>query len=418
MKLSCKSTTCNIPTFTKQSNNVSKKMLQAQMIRTNGRYAYKYSNSKTDTIHQIIISQNYDSNKLLLFSIGVNAYMNYYKPLMIQYKLGNVYATIIENLTTEERAILFCEKPPPVITPVIPEVPLMGKKYYVVSVTSGRLKYFVFKNYALDDIMFPTYTYYFDMSDPSNIGTKLAFTFIDQGPEITYTDYSTPNIVKLTLPNNINYDSLYPYNANEPDLFLRYKSGYAIGKFYVKSTAFAQPIVDTCTPVYNPVFEPTIYRYNNKSYDLIHLTASSLMYSYEYDGTHLTFKDIKSNENVKYIINRKYAMSSGTDPNKPRKYRIYVPQMYALAILNAGQETNISYTGDPNKATRDVLVVGTEADDVYDFYYGTIEVTVRGSFQPLSLYTLKYGYLHLMNSLVYAVNPDTYFDLNPYIFPF
>ena len=48
-------------TISKQSNNVSSKLLQSQMVKTNGRYTYKYSNSKTDTIHATIISKNYNT---------------------------------------------------------------------------------------------------------------------------------------------------------------------------------------------------------------------------------------------------------------------------------------------------------------------------------------------------------------------
>ena len=413
----CKSK-CQVPIVTKETNNISKKMFQAQMIRTNGRYAYKYSNSKTDTIHQIIISQNYDTNKRLLFEIGIKAYTNYYRPLAVQYNLTNIVESILNNLTPEESAILYCSKPPIVTPPVLPTVPLEGLTYYVITVRSGSLQngqvtYFVFKNYSSEDFIIPSYTFTFDMSHPSNAGTRLAFSFQQGGKEIDYIDYSTPNLVKITLPKDVTYTDLYPYNANEENLYLRYnKSGYTVGSFAIKLTSFAQPLSTTsCNPVYNPVNTPSVIVYNSITYDLLYLTASSLVYVYEYGGTNLTIKDIKSRENLMFLSRRKFGLSKHT-------YKIYVPQAYALAILNSGQETNIQYTGDSNKATKNILVVGTEADDIYDFYYGTITITVTGSFQPISLYTLAYGYLNAKQALVYAENPDPYFDLNPYIFPF
>jgi hypothetical protein len=413
----CK-TTCQVPTVTKQSNNISKKMFQAQMIRTNGKYTYKYSNSKTDTINQIIISQNYAANKELIFSLGINGYMNYYKPLAVQYKITNIAETILRNLTPDEQGILNCAKPPPVEEPVLPLVPIEGKTFYVISVktntyTDLNWSFFVFKNYSSDDFLIPTYTYTFDMSHPSNAGTKLSFSFFKEGDPLDskYLVY-TGNLVKVTLPKNINYTNLYPYNETEPNIYLKYnKSGYTVGSFYIKTSSFAQAIENGCDPTYTPIGTPVIYTYNNKSYELLYLTASSLVYGYENNGIRLTIKDINLNETLQYISNRKFGMSE-------HLYRIYVPQMYKLAILNSGQESNITYFGDPEKVTRDVLVIGTEADDIYDFYYGTINIVVTGSFQPISLYTLDYGYLGAKQVLVYAPNPNEDFDLNPYIFPF
>ena len=412
----CKSK-CLVPTFTKQSNNISKKMFQAQMIRTNGRYVYKYSNSKTDTINQVIISQHYAANRSLLFDIGIKAYMNYYRPLSVQYNLTNIAESILSELTPEESAFLYCAKPPIVKPPVLPTVPLEGLTYYVISVKAKTFpdvewSYFVFKNYSSEDFIIPSYTFTFDMSDPSNAGTQLAFSFYQGGEAIDYIDYSTPNLVKITLPKDVTYTDLYPYNANEQNIYLKYnKSGYTVGSFNIKLTSFAQPISTGCSPIFNPVNTPSVFNYNSITYELLYLTASSLVYVYEYGGTNLTIKDIKSTESLMFLSKRKFGLSR-------HRYYIYVPQKYALAVLNSGQESNIQYKGDPKKATRNIVVIGTEADDVYDFFYGTIEITVTGSFQPISLYTLAFGYLNAKQVLVYAENPNPYFDSNPYVFPF
>ena len=82
-------------TITKQQNNVSSKILQAQMIHTNGRYTYKYSNSKTDTIHETIISMDYEKNKGLLLNLSYAKYLRYYNNLYRSYNLGNLLPSII-----------------------------------------------------------------------------------------------------------------------------------------------------------------------------------------------------------------------------------------------------------------------------------------------------------------------------------
>ena len=410
----CKSS-CQTPTFSKQYNNVSKKMLQAQMIRTNGRYAYKYSNSNTDSIHRTIISQDYDANKALIFKLSLNGYMNYYKPLAIQYKLTNVAETIVQDLTLKEKATLSCDVEKPEPAPTIPTIPLEGKTYYVVTRSVGPLTYFIFKNYGGDDIIFPTYTYTFDMSDPSNTGTSLKFSFAQGGAEIssTYMEYNTEkSLIKLTLPNDINYTQLFPYNDNEPNLFLKYNSsGFTVGSFYIRLSTFAQPIATACNPTFTAIPLPNIFFYNNKSHQLVYLTASSVLYVYDFNGPNISIADINSRSSTQYIPGRKYGLSI-------HQYYMYIPKAYPIAILNSTQETNIQYTGDANKAIRGVIVIGTEADDLYDFYYGTITITVTGSFQPISIYTMNYGYLHAKQSLVYAENPDPTFETNPFILPY
>jgi hypothetical protein len=57
--------------------------------------------------------------------------------------------------------------------------------------------------------------------------------------------------------------------------------------------------------------------------------------------------------------------------------------------------------------------------NLYDFYYGTIAITVTGPFQPISLYTLNYGYIHAYRVLVYSDTcADVPWNTNPYRFPF
>jgi len=388
-------------------------MLQAQMIRTNGRYTYKYSDSKTDAINLIIISQDYERNKELLFSLSLNGYMAHYQPLHIQYKLTNVISSIIQNLTTEERAILSCAVTKTVSTPpTIPEIPLEGKTFYVITTTVGGISYFIFKNYSTEDFIIPTYTYTFDVSHPSNAGTKLEFSFIQGGPRIDYVNDSNPKLIKVTLPSDVSYNQLYPYDAAQNSLYLRYNtSGYTVGSIYIKLSAFAQSLIASCNPTFYPISTPNLYVYNNNSYELIYLTASSVLYVYENNGPNISISDINSRSSAHFTADRKFGLSV-------HEYYLYIPQTYPIALLNSTQKSNIRYKGDDDKVIKDVLVLGTEDDDLYDFYYGTIKITVTGSFQPISIYTLNYGYIHGKSILVYAENPNPYFDTNPYILPY
>ena len=388
---------CPCPQITKQRDNISTKMFQAKMIRTNGRYTYKYSNSRTDNIIQIILSQDYEKNKIILFQLSLVGYRNYYSSLAKQYPLKDVLSNILNDLTQEEKNRLYG-----IVIPDIPPEPpkIEGKTYYVVSRTVGTFTYFIFKNYSSGEYIIPTRTYTFDYSDPSNSekNTLLRFSYNRGGQELS-NDYMKINeekrIVTITLPLDTSYNEIFPYDENQTLAYWKYyKSGYTVDSFYVT----------------------TMLQQTTVSYDLEYLTASSMVYLYEFKGPHLTIKDINSKEQMILLANKHFGMSVDVLGN-PRTYLLYVPQMYKLAILNSGQNEVISYSGDPDKKISN-LVVGTESDGLYDFYYGTIEIIVRGTFVPVSIYTLDYGYLHAKQILVYAENPDTTFDSNPYRFPY
>jgi hypothetical protein len=82
-------------------------------------------------------------------------------------------------------------------------------------------------------------------------------------------------------------------------------------------------------------------------------------------------------------------------------YYIHVPKSYQLAFLNKDQSNNFVYSGDANKKTTEEII-GTENDGTYDFYYGTVKIEIKGSFQDISLYTLRYGYLGGYKRFVYT----------------
>ena len=402
-------------TITKQHNNVSSKMLQAQMVHTNGKYTYKYSNSKTDTINATIISQDYEKNKGLLFNLSYAGYLRYYNELYRSYNLDNLLPTILASLSQEEKDRIYCVEP--VVIPPPPPPPIEGKTYYVMTrVINASSKYFIFKNYLSNDIFIPNHIYTFDLSDSSNIGSTLAFSYMKgDAPLSSPIVVVSGSIVTLTIPIDTSYNYLYPFNSAENDVYKKYNlSGYTVGSFYINQNAYSQPLSQSCSTNDTISYRnPNTFTYESKYYELLKLTASSMIYVYDYFGPVLSIRDIKSKETLKGIPYRKFGFY------KDRTYYLYVPKIYALALLNNNQVSNITYEGDADKIIPGVNVIGTEADGTYDFYYGTIRITVNGSFQPISIYTLTYGYIHGYQRLVYSDScASVPWDTNPYRFPF
>ena len=97
------------------------------------------------------------------------------------------------------------------------------------------------------------------------------------------------------------------------------------------------------------------------------------------------------NGETTYNANRKYGLNTGT-------YTITgVPSGHPLAILNAGQTNNITYSGSSSN-----VLSQTVDDTQYDFYYGDVTVTVTGDFNEVSLYCYYHGYMGGENLLVFS----------------
>ena len=112
----------------------------------------------------------------------------------------------------------------------------------------------------------------------------------------------------------------------------------------------------------------------------------------EYNGTKMVFNDKDYYENTNYVV------TNG-------QYKILnVPEQYPIAVLNYGKSENITYTGDINKKHFS-KTVGTDADHVYDFFYGDVTINVKGNFESVSLYYYKKpgftGYLGMEKILVH-----------------
>ena len=100
-----------------------------------------------------------------------------------------------------------------------------------------------------------------------------------------------------------------------------------------------------------------------------------------------------------YVANKYYGLGSGTFTFTG------VPSAHPIAILNAGKTSLISYTGDnANKSSKPVS--GTTSDGTYDFYHGTVTVTVTGDFGSVSVYCYHHGYMGGENLLRYSNTCD------------
>jgi alpha-tubulin suppressor-like RCC1 family protein len=76
-----------------------------------------------------------------------------------------------------------------------------------------------------------------------------------------------------------------------------------------------------------------------------------------------------------------------------------VPQAHPVAVLNRGNTSKISYTGQTKSGS--YTVMGTTADGTYDFYYGDVYITVNGDFDKASIYCANHGYMGGRNLLYY-----------------
>ena len=77
-----------------------------------------------------------------------------------------------------------------------------------------------------------------------------------------------------------------------------------------------------------------------------------------------------------------------------------IPAEYPLAILNKGNTRLIKYQGDPSSVVT-APVTGSTANGTYQFYSGTVTVTVVGDFNQISLASSNPDYRGGEYQLVY-----------------
>jgi hypothetical protein len=397
------------------TNGLSTKMIQASIINTNGKNKAGYNNSKTNTINASILSGDYNTNKKLLLLLCYRTYIKYFEPLSIVYpNIVDVLNQIIINLTDAEYNKVFETKtlPPPIVPLKTAEI--IQKTYYVVcNNIKQNFSYFIFKNMTMQDTFLPTYSYKFDVSDISNRNNILSFS-----PEKDYKEYShierigVPGVdssasVILTFPFDLSYNTLYVYNkaltANVVNKLYAYKiGGYTQENITIILNTVSAKMISRCKGNQDVLlaiqpFIPKPYVIPNRDeYTPIKcLTQSSIFTVNNYNGLNIHVYDVKDKTSSLFYNSSFYGLSIGGE------YYIHVPKLYQLAFLNKNQTTNFIYSGDNSKKTT-YEVIGTENDGIYDFYYGTIKITINGSFQDMSVYTLRFGYLGGYQRFVYT----------------
>ncbi|NDD83589.1 hypothetical protein EBZ38_04805 [bacterium] len=107
-------------------------------------------------------------------------------------------------------------------------------------------------------------------------------------------------------------------------------------------------------------------------------------------------------DNKQYNYQDRYLLSNG-------RYVISgVPSGYALAILNDGKQENISYSGTNYYGSK--TITGTTNDGTYNFYYGTLTLSVSGDFEKVSTYTYNSGYMGGENIFYYNRQLNSWID--------
>lgn len=409
MKLSCNKKQCD-EGITKKHNGVSTKMMQSKMVQTNGKKRVGYNNSNTDTINTIILAADYARNKSLLLCFKYVVYMRYFEPLAIKFPTLMIMLNyILDNLTIDEYNSIY-NIVEPIITEVVPDINIK-KTYYVVTrqMTAKTnktelIKYFIFKNYSTEDTFIPTFSYVFNVEDPSNDGMDLSFSPNMDLKEYKYvTKVGIPGTygatVMVTLPQDISYNKLFIYNNNDAvDTFKYRYGGFTLNylNILLESVADKQVTVKCSQIPYSIIspVKPRIYTTDIVSeIKTVPLEQTSILTGITFNGVHLFIYELNNKEAALFYTNQLYGLNIGV-------YYLYVPRVFQLAFLNKNQESNFKYSGVESRKATDI-VIGTDADGTYDFYYGTIKIEIVGSFQPISMYTKKYGYLDGESRIVY-----------------
>jgi hypothetical protein len=430
---------CNDSGLKYTNYGVSNKMLQSKILTTNGKQKIPYSNSKINTINANILSGDFEKNKELLLCFKYNLYIRYFTPLIDKNKnLPDMLNNILNSLTDDQKDKIY-EKNKNIPTPVIhPEVEYtLGKIYYMVTrtitnISGDKISYFIYKNYTEDDRFIPTYEYIFDFSDPTNstsvkdlsnniinIHSKNSFAFSINKDSKEFADpsyvirNSASNRVTLRIPFDFEYSRLFIYNKNAQYLNERYSfNSLEFISIELSAVRNNRAILSCNNPNNNNIidnipFKPPKYTvpYENR-HAVVCLNQSSIVTGIPYRGLHLHIYNIDDRTNILFYSNQIYGLYNGT-------YYLYIPQMYELAFLNKNQENTFTVMGVEEREfnTRVLPITGisdVDYDGYYNFYYGYVKIIISGSFQPISIYTNRYGYLGGFKRFIYKDACETF----------
>jgi hypothetical protein len=372
---------CDVVTFSE--NKMSTKMLKAMMLKM-GSGKISYHNSRTRSTHTIIMSLDYLENRLLLLRYRYKLYYHYVKTLSninrdLYSKILQMLDTLVEQLTTDERNIVF-DTPPP--EPPIPETyEDSGIVFKVVVKRLKQFSYFILINIKNSYIFETGLFYTFDVSDPTNLGAAFCVSLEKDGIAYDCRYDLTPGepgaTMKLYISKSIPYTHLYVFNKEEESIGIRYEQwGYSYKSLFVNRDK-AQ-IDEAMSATF-------------KSF-----TTSYLKFAvYDWYGPKIMMDpfvaiepDKSSNPVRLYKNTYMYKFGIGV-------YYIYLNNHYSLAFLNRNK-SKVGISSQYNRGIKRIdqlFIAGSGLDGDYTFHSGMIRLTVTGPFDPISLYNDKYGYM-------------------------
>ena len=383
---------CEKSIYSFPTNNLSTKMIQAQALKQKKNAKFVYKNTRIESIYKIILSLDYQENKRLLFLYKYKLYKRYFDDLQnvpydIRLKLNEMLTVIINGLTEFEYNLIFEIV---IITTVeVPETFIPYEyTFYVVTRVLSNMSYFIIKNINDTFTFEPGYSYVFDLSDPTNYGTKFALSKRKDGiGSGTHSGIPGTNgaILSINIEKNISVPYLYAFNeeiiinppldvsGNTADVIQVAYGIWGYSVLYLYINVGNLPLTSINNFIYKDLEQYstlTVYELNGPKYLIAPLTDFFVYFTKN-----------------KY----RYNISYGT-------YYIDIPRTYNAALLrNSGFEKIISFVG-PYETTKRVKGVqfapGIQEDISQNFYYGQTVMTVYEPFTvPLSFYCESFGFM-------------------------
>jgi hypothetical protein len=400
-RLACskKDSSCRVYTF--PTNNMSKKMLNSQAVKLNGRKAIVQNNTRLQSIYETILKGDAVDNKKLLMTFRHTLYMRYFRAVVncsvatdLVHRLTNMLHEIIAGLTQEEYNYVF--NIVTVNTSTVTEVAPPGDLVvYVITRRLLNVSYFIALNLRDDFMFLHDHVYTFDLSDPSNLGTKFSLSLLQDGHTFSGVKYygtpGTPGAqLALTLPKYINGFRMFVFNDLE-----RYPGTNNINTVAYSNWGYCFTSINVLSA--NSPYTATL---SNYIYQCMHPHSSLSVY--EYKGPKYMINNY-DNPSVLIELNPyRYQVSVGT-------YYLTVPKVYMATLLNKGQEQAISFVGilPEFKATKYIqqlsMAPGSPPDGSYNFYYETVQMTVYKPFtDALSFYCKDFGFMNAFGLINYS----------------
>ena len=388
---------------TKKSNNMSSKMMRAQMLRT--RKSLTYSNSQTMTIYSMLLKADYDDYRRLLLSFGsVNTFQNYINRIHrspqysdnIKSSIQDTYLNVLLNLSDSERTFVGIVDENQVEEELSQEqqdalqLENPEKIYFCKINNRFNQKYLNITNLRKDALLVPGKKYIFDLQDESNLGTQLSFSFDDY----IYTDVpglyfiGTPgtsgSYLVYNVPINISNYKVFVYNKLDRSFESFFLFAYMVDRFIVQVNFLAPSKINPNIQLSNTEVLCMQKRLKLSAIE----TKRGIKFIFE------EFKNLaRTNQSSVVSVSNRY--------DSLRKFGFFYGSYIVLnskdnymTILNKGKEDKIQIFGDEDTKKVEYLSYldpnGT-LDGSYNLYSGNFRLEIYGDFETVSLYSFTYG---------------------------